>query len=266
MKANSSGQRLRFTALFLAIAFGLPLLCVAMVRNFAVFQTGTPNLILYGIEAMSPTLAALIVTVIFGGRASFLSFLQKCYIRNIRLKFILLAILIPFLILFATKLTLLIGDNSLVLASLTALNPNKLLILFWALIAEEIGWRGFLQEQIDNRFGFPATPILVGVVWALWHYHFFWLGTLTAQIILFVIGCIAESFGYYWITKRAKGNIIPASVWHLIGNLFFNLFLISPEYNNGSNVPYLIFVIYTAIMAVIIIYGIRRSKSKHREF
>lgn len=265
MEANHSNQRLRFTALFLAVAFGLPLLCVAMVKNITVFQIGIPNLILYGIAAMSPTLAALIVTVTFGGRAGFVSFLRRCYIRNIRLVSILLAILIPFLVLFATKLTLLIGDNSFTPVSGMALKPSRLPVIFWALIAEEMGWRGFLQEQIDNEFGFPATPILVGGVWALWHYHFFWLGTLTAPIVLFVIGCIAESFGYYWITKKAKGNIIPASVWHLTGNFFFNLFLISHEQNNGSNVPYLIFVIYTIIMTVIITCGIQHSKSKSRK-
>lgn len=67
---------------------------------------------------------------------------------------------------------------------------------------------------------------------------------------LFLIGCIADSFGYYWVTKKSEGNVIPASIWHFVGNLCFNLFLISPEYNKGNIVPYFLFVVYSIIMAV----------------
>ena len=61
-------------------------------------------------------------------------------------------------------------------------------------------------------FGHLGTPIIIGIIWALWHYHFFWLGTMSAPFILFVLGCITDSVGSYWITKKSKGNVIPASI------------------------------------------------------
>lgn len=245
--------------LFLLLSFGLPFICVLLVKNIRAFQSGWLNLILYGIEAMTPTLSALIVVWTLSGRQETILFIKKCYRVNIKLFNILLAIAVPSLILTMTKLSsIMIGfGNGDIGATFTS---KRLLIVLWALIAEELGWRGFLQNKIDRRYGFPATPIMIGMIWALWHYHFFLLGTTTAPIILFLIGCIAESFGYYWITKRAEGNILPASIWHFIGNLLINLFLLSPEYNKNSNIPYMIFVFYTTIMAIIIYFRLQHSK------
>ena len=245
--------------LFLLFAFGLPLICVFLVKNFSIFQSGMQNFILYGIEAMTPTLSALIVIAILGGKGMIREFLKKCYFDNIKMHYIILALILPLAVLTITKLTSLIFVN--VTPFITSISVNKLIVVMWALIAEEIGWRGFLQEKLDKWFGHSITPIILGCIWALWHYHFFLLGTMSAPLILFVLGCIAESFGYYWITIKSKGNIIPASIWHFTGNLWIYLFLINPEYNQGSIVPYFLFVVYSTIMAVgITIWGIRSTK------
>ena len=237
--------------LYLSFAFGLPLICVLLTKKFDIFKSGLLNFILYGIEAMTPTLSALSVTMILTGRNGLSSFLHKLYTRSIGVGYILLGVLVPMLIYCATKLVVfLIGSTAPLIVDISS---RKLLIILWALIAEETGWRGFLQERINEKFGYIATPFLVGVIWALWHYHFFWLGTMSIPVPLFAIGCIAESYGYYWITMKGKGNIIPASVWHFTGNLFITLFAINPEYNGNSILPYSLYLIFATIMAVIVI-------------
>lgn len=67
----------KYIALFLIFAFALPLICVLLVKNFSIFQAGTLNFILYEIEAMTPTLAALIVTAILGGSVRIRVFLKN---------------------------------------------------------------------------------------------------------------------------------------------------------------------------------------------
>lgn len=248
-----------YIALILIFAFGLPLICIFLVKNFMIFQSGMPSFILYGIEAMTPTLGALIVIGIFGGSERIRAFLKKCYFDNIKIKYIVLAIILPLSILSITKLTLLIFTHAT--PFIGHITSKKLIIVMWSLFSEEIGWRGFLQEKLDKHCGNLAAPIFIGTIWALWHYHFFWLEAMSAPLILFLIGCIVDSFGYYWVTKKSKGNIIPASMWHFVWNLCFNLFLISPEYNQGSILPYFIFVIYSTIMAInISIWGILSTR------
>lgn len=245
--------------LFLIFAFSIPLICVFLVKNFNIFKSGTFNFILYGIEAISPTLAALIATAILGGSRMLQLFLKKCYFDNIKIRFIILAVLIPLTIFTFTKITSLIFVQDV--PFLTGIAPKKLIIIMWSLIAEEAGWRGFLQEKLDKYCGRLWTPILIGIIWTLWHYHFFLLRTMSAPLILFPLGCIADSIGYYWVTKKSSGNIIPASIWHFSENLCFTLFLINPEYNHARIEPYLLYTVYSIIMAIIItIWGISSTK------
>jgi uncharacterized protein len=193
--------------------------------------------------------------IIFYGKAYTKKFLKKCFIYNINIRYIILAFLFPFIIFILTDIFCFIFFY---LSTFNLnISINKFIIVLWALISEEIGWRGFLQEKIDEYFNIYITPFVIGVIWALWHYHFFLLGFVSVPIFLFVLGCIADSYGYYWLTKKSKGNIIPASIWHFSGNLFFSIFFIYPEYYHGNVLPYLIFIILTIIVAIFItIWGI----------
>ena len=40
----------------------------------------------------------------------------------------------------------------------------------WALVAEELGWRGYLQEKIEAHVGDVLTPLIVGIIWTVWHF------------------------------------------------------------------------------------------------
>jgi membrane protease YdiL (CAAX protease family) len=256
---NESNKR--YIALFLIFSFGITLIYVFLIKSFSVFQSGTLNFILFGIAATAPTISALMVTSMLGGGKGLKAFLKKCYVENMKSSYIILALLLPSIVLIFTKLTSLLFID--VTPFISGLSPKKLVIIFWALIAEELGWRGFLQEKFEKRFGYMATPLVLGCIWALWHSYSFFVGTHSAPIILFVLGCIAESYSCYWITKKSKGNCIPASIWHFTGNLWSNLLLINPEHNQGSMAPYLLYTIYAIIMAGgITIWGIRSSKKE----
>jgi membrane protease YdiL (CAAX protease family) len=234
--------------LFLIFAFGLPLICVLLFQNFDIFQVGIMSFIINGLEAMTPTLAALITVAIMSGSVGLRAFVKRCYMNNLNIWFIILAVMLPAMVLTIARLTSLIFLEGIPFS--TGITEKKLIVIMWALVAEELGWRGFLQEKLDKHCGDIVTPLLVGSIWTLWHYHFFWLGSMSAPLILFFMGCISDSFGYYWITKKSKGNIVPACLWHFTGNLFFNIYIISPEYNKGSIIPYVVFIVYSIIMAI----------------
>ena len=245
--------------LYIALAFSVPLVCVLLMMIVRAFRSGIPRFVLYGIEAATPTLAALLVTVMLGGRRSLTVFVKGLYVRNVRVRYIVLAALIPVMMFTAARLVWFLSDVRCVpfFASIT---PQKLVIIAWALVAEEVGWRGFLQPRVGTRLGYIATPLVVGSVWALWHYHFFWSGTMaSAPVGLFAVGCVAESYGYYWVTTRSKGNIIPASVWHFTGNLCMSAYTISPESNHSSIRPYALYTGFAVLMASIVTVGTHRS-------
>lgn len=47
---------------------------------------------------------------------------------------------------------------------------QKIIIVMWALVAEELGWRGYLQEKIEAHVGDVLTPLNVGIIWTVWHF------------------------------------------------------------------------------------------------
>ena len=251
-KIQSLNKGKRDIMLFLVFAFSIPLVCSALIVSCSLFKSGIFYLVLYGIADASPALAAILI-VLIASDSTLKNFLLQKYIKNISLKYCLIGLFVPAIVITSGKLiSNFVMDNNVLLV-LPGL--NKVIIISWALFAEELGWRGYLQEKLDSIFGTWLTPLIIGVIWALWHYHFFITGSMEVPYIAFAYGCIVESYGYYVITKLAKGNVVPASIWHFSGNLFFELCLINPNWNGGSMVPYYIVNgLYTVYIFAFIAY------------
>lgn len=240
---------------FLFLAFVIPLVCIVFMRYCSVFQTGIGNLLLYGIEGASPTIAAFIVV---GRNEGIKSFLKKKIKDNFSIRICFLGMIIPLLILTMGKVI-----SYFVLSQdvfFHSLSMKKLLIISWALIAEELGWRGFLQEWLENYYKEVFVPLIVGIVWALWHYHFILGGTMEIPYLAFLCGCILESYGYFVLIKIARGNVVPACLWHFTGNLFFNLYRIDPSWNHGNMIPYhIVNVMYCFYIMAFLLYKKKRE-------
>ena len=244
--------------IYIIYVFTIPFISVLLMSHVSMFQSGVGNLILYGIEGASPAIAAMLVSIHNGGTKNLKHFLKVNYKENRNIGLCITAFLIPAIVLTIAKglLSLFTNHNSFVVLP----SPRKMLIILWALIAEELGWRGFLQPKINQIVNNTCTPFIVGVIWSLWHYHFWISGSMDVPIIIFLYGCIAESYGYYIITKVAKDNIIPASIWHFSGNLFFNLYLFNPNWNDGSVMPYLLVNLFYSFYILVFILGGYREK------
>lgn len=235
---------------FIIYAFTIPLFCIITMS----YVSGFLQLLLFGIEGASPAIAAILTVMHKNGIKGVIQFLKSKYQKTFSIKLCILGFFVPAIILTVAKLLTYLTPYHNEFITIPTL--KKVIILLWALIAEELGWRGYLQNEIEKRWGCNITPILVGLIWSIWHFHFFFSGTMEVPIVAFTYGCIADSYGYYIITKLAKGNIVPASIWHFSGNLFFNLYLLNPNWNGNSNVPYIILnIIMTVYIGIFIYYS-----------
>lgn len=240
------------SVLFVLYAFFIPIVCVGLMKiiDYCVISE-IISFILYGIEGASPTIAAVIIVMQKRGINGLRRFLIDKYKNGFNIKLCVLGLILPcFVITVGKVLTYLTPYHNQLI---TSVSINKLIVIAWALIAEELGWRGYLQEKLEYQIDEGIIPLIIGIIWAYWHYHFFISGSMEVPIILFIFGCIVESYGYYVITKMAKGNVIPASLWHFSGNLFFNLYRINPNWNNGRIEPY---VIVSSAYVVFLLWGI----------
>lgn len=236
--------------LFIICTFIIPLICILLIAYVPVFQKGILQFVLFAIQGASPTIAAISIST-RDGFTGLKYFLIEKYRQDFSIKLCLIGFMTPALLLTMAKLiTYLTPYNN---QFITIPSLKKITIILWALIAEELGWRGYLQEKVEDKWGNNFTPAIVGLIWASWHYHFFFLGTMDIPILAFTYGCVLESYGYYVMTKLSKGNIVPASLWHFSGNLFFNLYLFNPNWNKGSIIPYIIVdSLYTVYLGIFI--------------
>lgn len=234
--------------IFLILSFTLPLISLILIKFIPFFQKGIPYFVLYGFEAITPSISALLVICILYGKKGTLSFLKKSYVENKKVKYILLAFLLPLIIgLFTYILCVIFIDLPILNINV---DTNEIIVLLWALVAEELGWRGFLQENLNNKLDKKVIPLIIGITWSLWHYHFFLLETISAPIILFTISCIIDSYIYYGLTTKSEQNIISASIFHFMGNLLFSVLLIYPNYYNGNTLPYIFYIISSFIVMI----------------
>lgn len=253
--------------IFFLTAFLLPGLCVILIFCPLIKENQIISLILYGVEAASPAIATLFAVTLAAKKHSFKNlgaFLKEKYINNFSLTFTLIGIILPIFIYTASKLISLALEQSAAFSMPTA---NKMLIILWSLISEEIAWRGFLQDRVEERFGTFFTPFIIAAIWALWHYHFFISTPTGAPVYLFLISCIAESCGYYTLTKLSKGNVIPASIAHCAGNFLIAFLLLNPDKNGGNTTCYLIYTIVSLIYIPLFLFFLlykKRSVPKKR--
>lgn len=99
-----------------------------------------------------------------------------------------------------------------------------LFLLFFAALFEELIFRGLLQPRFIERYGLYRGILLVGVVWAAFHFlaDFSFSRDTYLQVLervgIRIFTCFALSFVFGWLTLRS-GSILPAAVAHTLYNV-----------------------------------------------
>lgn len=133
----------------------------------------------------------------------------------------------PFLWLFALGVPLLIGGTYQLLS--IALRDTVFessvpfyaffMILFVSVLfggLEEIGWRGFVQERVMNRYKPIVVAIGIGILWGLWHVPLFWIEEVSHYdyaFLPFLLGAIMFSTYLTWL-YRVTGSLILVVLFH----------------------------------------------------
>jgi membrane protease YdiL (CAAX protease family) len=99
-----------------------------------------------------------------------------------------------------------------------------LLLLFLPAFAEEIAFRGLIQQGFIKRFGLYRGIFLTGIVWAAFHFYSDTSARSTLEQVVLRLGfrvfmCLAFGFVLSWLTLQS-GSILPATVTHTLYNIF----------------------------------------------
>ena len=83
-------------------------------------------------------------------------------------------------------------------------------------IAEEAGWRGFLQPELEKRMPFPFSVLTVAAIWDVWHLDL-WLDPTSNHygdsFIGFSINILVWAFALAALYKATK-SVLACAVYH----------------------------------------------------
>ncbi|MBV2366896.1 CPBP family intramembrane glutamic endopeptidase [Streptomonospora nanhaiensis] len=93
-------------------------------------------------------------------------------------------------------------------------------------LAEEFGWRGYVQPRLRTVYGRLRTALLLGAAWALWHLPLFFLngtgqhetGLLTVEGALFFVTLLPLSYIMLFAFEHLEGGVWSAVLVHAAWN------------------------------------------------
>lgn len=118
---------------------------------------------------------------------------------------------------------------------------------------EEFGWRGYVQDRLQERWNALTSSLILGAVWALWHLPLFFLegtyqynlGVGTPAFWQFMLGIIPLAFVFTWIFNNTRRSTLSAILFHFMINFTGDMFALSEQ---GE----LIYTILWAVAAVLV--------------
>jgi membrane protease YdiL (CAAX protease family) len=86
---------------------------------------------------------------------------------------------------------------------------------------EETGWRGFALPRIQKRFGPLRGTVLLGLLWAGWHFFLYlpaWSAAgatgAAANAAIFVVFTVATSVVFTWLSNNTRASLALAMLLH----------------------------------------------------
>lgn len=213
----------------LTFALSAPFLLLAAVAPVELL----PGLPISSLAAVCPGLAAVILLAHEGGRPQVRSLLRRAVdIAPIRPIWLL-----PILLLMPAERVvefwlLRLSGIAVPAPSTGLLRPLALSAAFFVgALAEEVGWSGYAIDPIQRRIGASPAAILLGLMWAAYHY-----GTLVqahrplAWMLWWALGTVAIRVIIVWLYNNTGRSVLAASLFHMTVNVTWQLFPIAGSY------------------------------------
>jgi uncharacterized protein len=141
-------------------------------------------------------------------------------------------------------------------------NPSSIVlsILFSSLIPfiEELGWRGYVLDRLQEKQSALVSSLILGVVWSVWHLPLFFvkgtyqagLGVGTLAFWLFILGVLPLSLPFTWIYNNTNHSTLAVILFHSMVNFTGELIALSETAETYSIVLW-----FVAAIGIVIIWG-----------
>ena len=104
-------------------------------------------------------------------------------------------------------------------------------VFFIAATGEELGWSGYAIDPLQDRFGALGGALVLGVVWAVWHFIPLLSVKRSAEwIAWWLFGTLALRVIITWLYNNTGRSVFIAVIFHAMFNVTWQLFPINGSY------------------------------------
>ncbi len=223
---------------FFSITFLLTWACwvpLALFLSPEVLRDSThasPLLLLQLLGNIVPSLVALLLTGVCGGRQAVKSLLGQLRLWRVGGRWYAAALLlVPGLTLVAIVLYRLFG-GALPAYQWIAVLPTFVISFISAGLGEELGWRGFALPRLQARYAPLPASLLLGIVWGMWHLPLLIATSkpltplFALSFTVFVLIMTAFSVLAAWIYNHTHGSLLLTVLFHATITTTLNTFLL----------------------------------------
>ena len=166
----------------------------------------------------APLSAVLIVSAMIGGRVAVLTLLRKLTVWKVGWRWYVVAFLLqPALNLGAIYLNVLLGATAPTVAAfgswsaLLGAFALRLVNPFDGPMLEELGWRGFAQPRLQERFSPLIANLILAFLVTLWHLRLIPSGDYAW---IYIPATIAVTILYGWVYNATGGSVLLTLIMH----------------------------------------------------
>ena len=139
--------------------------------------------------------------------------------------------------------------------------PFLAIIFLFGPFPEELGWRGYALDRLQQRWNALISSLILGIFWAAWHVPLFFMngtfqneiGFATAGSWRFCISIVIMSVFFTWIFNNTRRSTLSAILLHFSINLTGNLLEFTAM---QENIRIILLVVLTVI--VVRVYGYKK--------
>lgn len=217
-----------------------------------------PDIVLVIFKNICAWTSTFVVVFLFSRKTSgesVIAFLKKQFPKVAAKDFLLPAIIQIIIIMLATGILLLLEGKSMAslkYIDLTNLVPILIINLTSGPMGEELGWRGYVLNDLQKRVSPLAASVFIGLVWGVWHFPL-WLIAGYKGIDLLGYGAAfvlaIASFSVFMTYFYNKSKNILVAVWiHFLFNILFQVVV-----HDGYSIIAIVAVLYLMTSAGIVI-------------
>ena len=249
LRPVASNRRSPLTYFALTIALSIPFWAAGAMTNFQLL----PAIPVSALGFVCMVGAASILVYRENGLVSVAELLKRSFdVKRVRTKlwYAPTVLLMPCIMVLSYVAMRLMGIP-LPAPQLSFITTLALFIAFFVeALGEELGWSGYAIDPLQDRFGALCGALLLGIVWAVWHF----IPLLSVQrSVVFIawwsLGTVASRVIITWLYNNTGRSVFVAALFHTMQNLTWQLFPIDGSYYD----PLVTSLIITAVAVVVVV-------------